>query len=276
MTLGFSPCPNDTFMLHAMLHGLVDTEGISFEPHIADVQELNELAINNTLDITKISYLSYLQLLPHYHMLTSGSALGFGVGPLLISKNEITAQAFLENSNLKIALPGKNTTAHFLFSYFAENHKNKEFIIFSDIEKEILEDKIDAGVIIHENRFTYHNRGLNKIVDLGTFWEQHTHLPIPLGGIAVKRNTDEALKKKINRIIHRSVAYAFSHPDASRVYVHAHAQEMEQEVQQQHIALYVNDFSLDQGPKGTAAVHKMQTIANKIFDIKPSDLPLFV
>jgi 1,4-dihydroxy-6-naphthoate synthase len=254
LTLGYSPCPNDTFIFDAMAHGKIDTEGLEFDVQHADVEELNRKAFNAELDITKLSYHAYAHLTADYILLRSGSALGNNCGPLLVAARNVDIS---EVENLKIAIPGKYTTANFLLSFAFPNAKNRVEKLFSDIEASVLENHVDLGVIIHENRFTYFERGLYKVMDLGEHWEKTTGLPIPLGGIGARRGFDKELLQKINRVLRRSLEYAFANPDASRDYVCAHAQEMSYEVMQQHIQLYVNNYSLDLGEKGSAAVENM-------------------
>lgn len=253
-SIGYSPCPNDTFIFDAMVHGKIDTEGLEFDVIHADVEELNKKAFKGELDITKLSYHAYTYLTSKYILLKSGSALGNNCGPLLVSSKEINPDSV---SNLKIAIPGKFTTANFLLSYAFPNSLNRLEMLFSDIEKAVLDEQTDLGVIIHENRFTYHERGLHKVLDLGEFWEQNTGLPIPLGGIVARREFDGETLCKINRVLKRSVQFAFDHPEQSRDYVCAHAQEMSYEVMQQHISLYVNQYTLELAEKGKAAVDNM-------------------
>jgi 1,4-dihydroxy-6-naphthoate synthase len=251
LTIGFSPCPNDTFMFDAVVNGKVDTEGLKFEVIMEDVETLNQKALRSEIDITKISYALYPQVADKYILLDAGSALGFAVGPLVISKSE------MRNPKLDkeiIAIPGNHTTAHFLFSISFPEAKNKTEMIFSKIEHAVLSGKADAGVIIHENRFTYEQKGLKKICDLGELWEKEMNQPIPLGGIVVKRNLTEEVQQKINRLLRSSVEYAFANPDSSYDYVKAHAREMDEEVLRKHIALYVNEFSVELGERGRNAV----------------------
>ena len=251
LTLGFSTCPNDTFIFDAMVNGRIDTEGLHFKLHLADVEELNRLAFTSEIDISKVSYHAFAYLSDAYQLLTSGSALGFGNGPLPISKHKIYPD---EVKELKIAIPGKYTTANLLLSLAYPHLNQKTEYLFSDIEEVILSGEADAGVIIHENRFTYQSKGLRKIVDLGELWEQENGLPIPLGGIIVKRNLPEAIRHKINRILRRSVEYALQNPNDSLPFVRQHAQSMDESVMQSHIRLYVNDFSVDLGLKGREAI----------------------
>ncbi len=256
-TLGFSTCPNDTFIFDAMVNGRIDTEGLRFELHLADVEELNQLAFKSTLDITKVSYHAFAYLSETYQLLTAGSALGFNNGPLLISKHKIFPD---ELAGLKIAIPGKFTTANLLLSIAYPHLLHKKEYLFSNIEEVILSGEADAGVIIHENRFTYHARGLKKIVDLGEYWDQLTGLPIPLGGIIIRRSLPLEVRLKVNRVLRRSVEYALDNPNESLSFVKQHAQAMEEEVMRNHIQLYVNDFSIDLGTKGREAI---TTLYNK-------------
>ena len=251
LTLGFSTCPNDTFIFDAMVNGRIDTEGLRFNLHLADVEELNRMAFSAEIDVTKVSYHAFAYLSDAYQLLTSGSALGFGNGPLLISKHKIYPDEIKE---LKIAIPGKYTTANLLLFLAYPQLTQKQEYLFSDIEVVILSGEMDAGVIIHENRFTYRSKGLRKIVDLGELWEQQYGLPIPLGGIIVKRNLPEDIRHKVNRVLRRSVEYALQNPNDSLPFVRQHAQSMDESVMQSHIRLYVNDFSVDLGVKGREAI----------------------
>lgn len=251
LTLGYSPCPNDTFIFDAMVHNKIDTEGVSFEAILEDVEALNQRALKGELDITKLSYHAFAHLVDTYALLDAGSALGNGVGPLLVTLDDVVKNHL---STAKVAIPGKYTTANFLFSLAYPEAQNKIELIFSDIEKAILRGEVDAGVIIHENRFTYHERGLKKIVDLGEYWETTTGMPIPLGGIVVNRNLPQEVQEKINRIMARSVQYAFENPLSSYEYVAAYAQEMDESVRQKHINLYVNEYTKSLGEQGKAAI----------------------
>lgn len=258
LTIGYSPCPNDCFIFDALIHGKIDTEGLQFEVLLEDVETLNKKALKGELDITKLSYHAFAYVLENYILLRSGSALGFNCGPLLIQDARRTMKDL--NSNSKIAIPGKLTTANLLLSIAYPNLTNKVEYLFSDIENAVLSGEVDAGLIIHENRFTYQDRGLKKIMDLGEFWDSLIHAPIPLGGIVIKRNLSNDLQQKVNRLIKKSVGFAFANPESSMAYVKAHAQEMSEEVMKKHIALYVNDFSIDLGETGINAV---QLLFNK-------------
>ena len=261
LTLGFSPCPNDTFIFDAMIHQKIDTEGLEFDVLLADVEELNQKAFAKKLDITKLSYHAYGYLVDDYVLLDAGSALGNNCGPLLISKSQLTDD---QVNTGKIAIPGKYTTANFLLSLAFPNAKNKVETLFSDIEKNVLSGKVDAGLIIHENRFTYQEKGLKKIIDLGEFWEKTTQMPIPLGGIVAKRTLDNEVLYKINRVMKRSVEYAFKNPQATKDFVKQHAQEMEEAIMYKHIDLYVNEYTRNLGTKGKAAIqHMFETALDK-------------
>jgi 1,4-dihydroxy-6-naphthoate synthase len=265
LSLAYSPCPNDCFIFDAVIHGRIDTEGLEFDVVLADVESLNKSAVKGEYDITKLSFHAYAYVMKDYVLLRSGSALGFNCGPLLITRPDKPGEKVEE---MKVAIPGKMTTANFLLSLAYPGLKNKNEMVFSDIEDAVLSGKADAGLIIHENRFTYEQKGLKKIVDLGEFWDSLIHAPIPLGGIAVKRNFDPALQQKINRVIRKSVEFAFSSPESSMPYVREHAQAMEEEVMKKHIALYVNKFSADLGEEGRKAIELMFNKAKelKLFD----------
>lgn len=254
LTLGFSPCPNDTFIFDAMVNKKIDTKGITFKTELEDVETLNRWAMEGRLDITKLSFGVYRKVKDKYDLLNSGSALGRGCGPLLISKRPIAAE---DVKNCKIAIPGENTTANLLFSIAFPEAKHKETVIFSDIESAVLDGRVDAGVIIHESRFTYQQRGLSKIIDLGEFWENTTGNPIPLGGIFIKKDIAPEIKKQVDQLIHDSLQFSFSNYPSLSSYVTAHAQEMDEQVMRQHIDLYVNDFSLDLGEMGKAAIDRL-------------------
>lgn len=281
LSLGFSPCPNDTFIFDAMIHQKIDTEGLSFEVVFDDVETLNQKAFQADLDITKLSYHAYAYLTENYVLLHSGSALGFGVGPLLIcNKNEYSSLDMEslrhQASNLRIGIPGKYTTANFLLSIAFPEAKNKIEMKFFEIESALLNNEIDLGVIIHENRFTYQDKGLKKIIDLGEYWEDLTHGPIPLGGIMIKRNLPEEIKQKVNRIIRRSVEYAFDHPDSGFDFIRSLSQEMSTEVIKKHIELYVNKFSIDLDEPGRKAVETFFKEAHKVGIIPETKQNLFL
>lgn len=275
LTLGFSPCPNDCFMFDAIVNGRIDLEGLSFTTHLADVEALNRETFAGRADVTKLSYHAYAYCRRDYALLTAGSALGRNCGPLLISARPITADE-VRSGRLRIAIPGVYTTANFLLGLAFPEATDRTPLVFSEIEGALLDGRFDAGVIIHENRFTYQDKGLHKIVDLGEFWEGETGTPIPLGAIAIRRSLPDAVKQTVNRLVRRSVEYAFAHREASLPYVRAHAQEMSEAVMYKHIDLYVNDFSVDLGPEGTRAVTTMFDKASALSLVPPSSDPIFV
>jgi 1,4-dihydroxy-6-naphthoate synthase len=271
LSIGFSPCPNDCFIFDAMIHHKIDTEGLQFKAVMEDVETLNQMAFRGDLDITKLSYHAFAYLRDTYRLLDAGSALGNNCGPLLISKNnpeEIRLKLNDPNCALTIAIPGKYTTANFLLSLAFPNAQTKIEFVFSDIEEAVLSEKVDLGLIIHENRFTYEQKGLKRVIDLGEWWETETHLPIPLGGIVIKKKLPEELIQKVNRVLRKSVEYAFANPKASLPFVKEHAQEMSEEVMYKHIDLYVNNYSIDLGTQGRAAVTKMFEKADQLGLIK--------
>jgi 1,4-dihydroxy-6-naphthoate synthase len=254
LKLGFSTCPNDTFIFDALVHHKIDTEGLKFDLMLADVEELNKTAFKHEIDITKLSYHAYAYVSDNYTLLDSGSALGNNNGPILISKKKIYPD---EIDHLKMAIPGKYTTANLLLSIAYPKALNKTEYLFSDIEEALLSNEIDAGLIIHENRFTYKQKGLKKIIDLGEFWENKTKQPIPLGGIVVNRSLSTELKLKINKLVRKSIEYAYQNPDSSLEFIRKYAQEMDPDVMRKHIALYVNDYSFDLGETGKKAIRTL-------------------
>jgi len=258
LTLGFSPCPNDTFIFGAMVLGKIDTEGLDFDYFLADVEELNSKAFEGKTDILKLSYHSYAYVAENYLILDAGSAIGRGNGPLLIGKKEIRMD---EIPSLTIAIPGRYTTANLLFSIYCPDALNKKACLFSEIPDILLNEEADAGIIIHETRFTYHEKGLRKIADLGEYWENLTGLPVPLGAIVVKRSLPEDISLKVNRIIGRSLEYAYNNPEAAFSFVRQHAKETDADVIRSHIKLYVNDYTKRLGMEGRKAVNKFFSTA---------------
>ncbi len=251
LKLGFSTCPNDTFIFDAMVHHKIDTEGLEFDVLLADVEELNKTAFENTMDITKLSYHAYAYVSDNYLLLDSGSALGKNNGPLLVSKHKIYPD---EIDDLNIAIPGKYTTANLLLSIAYPKALYKKEYLFSDIEEVILSNEVDAGLIIHENRFTYEKKGLLKIVDLGEFWEKKTRMAIPLGGIVINKNINKDIQQKVNRVVRKSIEYAYANPDSPLSFIKKYAQEMNESVMKKHIELYVNNYTLDLGKEGKEAI----------------------
>ena len=261
LTLGFSPCPNDTFMFDAMVHQKIDTEGLDFEVVLSDVEQLNQWALEGKLEVTKLSFSAFTHCSNNYSLLDSGSALGRNCGPLLIKK-----PSTILSEKSTIAIPGKYTTANMLLKIAFPNFNNKEEFLFSDIEQEVLNNTVDAGLIIHENRFTYQGKGLQKVIDLGEFWEGKTNLPIPLGGIVVKQDLHTDIKKKVERVLRKSVEYALANPESSFDYVQSHAQEIDVEVVKAHINLYVNEYSISLGTEGRNAIKEIFKETKTAFD----------
>ena len=261
LSLGFSPCPNDTFIFDALVNRKIDTGPFEFDVVLEDVQTLNRWAMEKKLDISKISYGVWPLLRKNYSLLDSGGALGKGVGPLLISKKNILLS---EINQLTIAIPGEQTTAHLLFTMAFPEAKRKKFMVFNQIESAVLNGEVDCGVIIHENRFTYMQKGLVKQMDLGEYWEQKTNSPIPLGGIAMRNSFSVEERAEMERLIRDSVAFADAYyPDLSD-YVTAHAQEMQESVMRQHIDLYVNQYSLSLGEEGRRAVDALLQVSRSM------------
>lgn len=260
LSLGFSPCPNDTFIFEALVNNKIDTGGLLFDVVLEDVQTLNNWAIEGRLDITKLSYGVLPLVLNEYIVLNSGSALGKGAGPLLIANKN---QKINVEANT-IAIPGKNTTAHLLFSLAYPNAKNKVYLRYDEIENFVLQNK-GLGVIIHENRFTYAEKGLHKITDLGDYWEKETNNPIPLGGIVIKRTINSAISVQVDTLIKQSVEYAYhNHYKELAAYVKKYSQEMSEAVMRNHIDLYVNQYSIDLGNEGRNAICKLLEVYGTI------------
>jgi 1,4-dihydroxy-6-naphthoate synthase len=272
LKLGFSTCPNDTFMFDGMVNKRIDMEGFSFLTELTDIEKLNHYALATEFDVIKISYAMYPKVSAHYQILNSGSALGHANGPLLVSRQKIYPD---EVESLTIAIPGSNTTANLLLEIAYPGIKKKREYVFSDIEDVILSGEADAGLLIHENRFTYEERGLKKIIDLGTWWEEKTNLPIPLGGIVVRRSLPQPVKEAIGRVMHSSVAFAMEDPKASRGFIKQHAQSMKEDVVNKHISLYVNQHSVDLGEKGRRAIEELFERAIALRKITNLTQPIF-
>ncbi len=256
MKLHISPCPNDTFTFHAMIHGLVDTEGIAFDPVFDDIDALNRAAIQHPgdEDVVKISYAALPEAAGSFRLLESGSALGHGNGPLLVSRHKIYPD---ELHDALIGIPGELTTANRLLSIVYPGAGRKRVYLFSEIAPAVADGELDAGVLIHEGRFTYAAQGLRLVADLGQKWEELTGLPIPLGGILLNRKYPVETAERMGRIIRRSIEYAQANPEASAEYVKAHAQELDPEVRKKHISYFVNDYSLSLGERGREAVCRL-------------------
>jgi 1,4-dihydroxy-6-naphthoate synthase len=272
LTLGFSPCPNDTFIFDALIHKKIDTEGLEFAVSYDDVETLNKKAFENELDITKLSFHALAYVANNYALLDAGSALGFGVGPLLLSKNPDISL----NSDLRVGIPGKYTTANFLLSLAYPHLSNKVEMRFSDIEDALVNDQIDLGLIIHENRFTYQDKGLHKVMDLGEYWEAETGCAIPLGGIVIKRMLPDEVTLKVNRVLQRSVEFAFANPKSGLAFIKSHAQAMDEAVMFKHIELYVNKYSIDLGQEGRKAVEVLFEKAQSLGVIPKIEKDIFL
>lgn len=251
LTVGFSPCPNDTFIFYHLLH---EQPELSFDPVIEDVEQLNLKAIAQELDVTKVSMAIYPLIKRDYQLLDSGSALGFNCGPILITK---PGNDLHDLARCVVAIPGSHTTATLLLSQAFPQATNKKEMLFSTIEDALLRGEVDAGVIIHESRFTYEKKGLQKVMDLGEWWHAKTGLPIPLGGIAAKRNLGQETINKVEFLLADSVRFAMNNPEAVMSYVRQYAQEMDEAVMKQHIDLYVNEFTLSLGTEGLAAIEEL-------------------
>ena len=263
ISLGFSTCPNDTFMFDAMVHGKVDTEGLEFEVVMQDILHLNRKAIQEELDVIKVSYNAFGHVRDQYQLLRSGSAMGKGCGPLLISKEPLNIEE-LRSREPSIAIPGVNTTANLLMSFFAPDLIRREEMLFHEVMAAVAMGENDAGVIIHENRFTYQERGLHCVQDLGAYWEEETGLPIPLGAICARKGLDKETIAKVDRVLRRSIEFAFADPDSSKPFVKLYAQELSEDVIKAHIELYVNEFSVDMGEQGEAAVARLLEVGSSM------------
>jgi len=264
-SLGFSPCPNDTFIFDAMVNGKINSEGLTFNTIMEDVEELNQRAMQGSTDITKLSFFAYSRVAEKYQLLDAGAALGMNCGPLLVTAKPLDLKGLTLGemmAHMRIAIPGFNTTANALLSHFYPKATNKYACLFSDIEKEVLTGKADAGLIIHEGRFTYQQKGLIKLADMGELWEAETNSPLPLGGIAIRRDLPEDIKHTVNAMVKASVQYAFANPDSGKAYIRQHAQEMEEHVIRQHIELYVNPFSVELGVRGREAVTRFLSVVS--------------
>ena len=274
ITLGYSPCPNDTFIFYALTHNKIKTGKLSFNEVLLDVETLNQKALKADLDVTKISYAAFGHLRKDYSLLRSGGALGRGCGPLVVSKQDFEMQDLRDK---KVAVPGNLTTAYLLLQLYDNTFSSSPIIPmpFHEIMGAVADEKVDAGVIIHESRFTYQSHGLREIIDLGDWWEKETGLPIPLGGIIARRSLGDGLIKQIDESIKQSILYAFDNRKSPVDYIKQHSQELSIDVINQHIDLYVNDFSVDLGADGEDAVRELISRAEEAGVIAASDIPLF-
>lgn len=273
LDLGYSPCPNDTFIFYALVHGRVPLPGIAVRERLEDVETLNRLALEGALHLTKVSYNAFGHLRGRYALLRSGGALGRGCGPLVVARKE-TDMTRLRGA--AIAIPGRLTTANLLLQLYGAGFEKVLPMPFHRIMAAVAAGEAEAGVIIHESRFTYREHGLVQVLDLGVWWEKETGLPIPLGGILARRDLGAGIISRVDEALRESVAYAFAHPREPKEYIKAHAQELADEVIDSHIALYVNDFSLDLGEEGARAVEELLSRAEARGIIPPCELPLFV
>ncbi len=273
LSLSISTCPNDTFIFEALVNNRIDTHGLSFNLHMADIEELNTLALNGQADVIKLSYAVYPWVSASYQMLNTGSALGKGVGPLVVSKRKIYPD---ELHDASVAIPGEKTTANLLFSIFFPSAKQKSVVLFSDIEEAVASNAFDAGVIIHESRFTYQKKGLQKVADLGEIWEKSTQLPIPLGGIAIRRSLPETIKKRAEASIRSSLEFALANSAITEPFVRIHAQEMDAETIWKHIGLYVNNYSLNLASEGKRAIEKLWSESHRLAGASEIQRPAFL
>ncbi len=272
ISLGYSPCPNDTYIFYALVHGLVKGAP-SFAEVLQDIETLNSMALHGQLDVTKISFHALAHLRERYCLLHAGGALGRGCGPLVVARDEIEPGAL---RGKRIAIPGKMTTAALLLQLFDAQVVDLVVMPFHEIMRAAETGQVDAGLIIHESRFTYPAHGLKKVIDLGEWWEQSTGHAIPLGGILMRRDLGGELIGRVDAALKESVEYAHAHPDTVRDYIRTHAQEMDEDVMQAHIELYVNQYTLDYGKDGEAAIVDLLQRAEKAGLVAASALPLFV
>ena len=272
LSLGYSPCPNDTFIFYALSHGKIPLSGFTVSERLEDVETLNNLALQGQLELTKVSYHAFGHLRDRYALLRSGSALGRGCGPLVIARHQ------LEMSDLRgkrIAIPGQLTTANLLLQLYDTGYDNLLTLPFDEIMPALGQGRVEAGVIIHESRFTYHKAGFHEILDLGRWWEQESGLPIPLGGILARRDLAPDIIDAVEKAVRQSLEYAWNRPEEPRTYISEHARELSNQVINDHINLYVNDFSFDLGPEGVAAVETLLSRAEQRGLIPKSSKPLF-
>jgi len=258
LTFGYSPCPNDTFMFNAIAKGNLDLAGYSIEPELHDVETLNALAMDAVLDISKLSFFAWMAVKEKYTLLNSGAAMGFGCGPVLIAKKQLAPE---QVQGSRVVLPGKWTTAHLLFRVWAPQADQRIFVPYDRIFDTLAAGQADCGVIIHESRFTFERAGFAAIVDLGAWWEEKTGLPIPLGGIAARKELGEPLIDQIDGLIQTSIQRAMDRPAEVLPYMREHAQEMDADVLQAHVRTFVNPFSLDMGVEGRQALEALETMA---------------
>jgi 1,4-dihydroxy-6-naphthoate synthase len=273
LSLAISSCPNDTFMFDALVNRKIDVGEYEFSLKIADVEELNKFTQNAETDISKMSFHNFFKVADKYQMLTSGAALGKNCGPLIISKRKIYPD---ELSDCRIAIPGESTTANLLMQIFFPKTDKKHIYLFSDIEEVVLSEECDAGLVIHETRFTYQQRGLKLIADLGVMWENKNNLPVPLGGIAIKRSLPQKVKSDINKMLRNSIEYAFANPGSAMNFMKSNAVELQEDIIMNHVELYVNNYSVDLGEEGKKAIEKLKEEYSELNIIGTSSNGLFV
>jgi 1,4-dihydroxy-6-naphthoate synthase len=264
--IAISPCPNDTFAFGALVNGLLPNTPRKWELLLADIDELNSLAEGDEWPIVKTSYFAYAHLQHRYELLEAGSALGYGVGPLLLSRAPI---AYDQLAHCRIAIPGQRTTAHLLLHHYAPHASHKTVMRFDAIMPALARGEVDAGVVIHEGRFTYANYGLHCLADLGQVWEERQQAPIPLGAILMQKSLGHSAAHAFSDWVAQSIRFARQHPEAVMPFVKAHAQELEPHVIQSHIDLYVNDYSLALGPTGHRAVQQFLAVAQTLSPLAP-------
>ncbi|MFO7811540.1 MAG: 1,4-dihydroxy-6-naphthoate synthase [Pelovirga sp.] len=273
LSLGYSPCPNDTYIFHALVHGLIPCDDLTFVERLEDVETLNQLALKGALDLTKISFHAFGHLRDRYVLLRSGAALGRGCGPLIVADGATDLEQL---KNKTIAIPGRLTTANLLLQLYFGGANELLVLPFNQIIPAVRQGRAAAGVIIHESRFTYQQYGLVQLLDLGQWWEGETGHPIPLGGILAKRDLGEDRIRRVDQALRRSIEYARKHPHQATGYIRQHAQELDDSVINQHIDLYVNDYSIDLGEDGLAAVSCLLEKAEQVGIIAKTDLPLTI
>jgi 1,4-dihydroxy-6-naphthoate synthase len=253
LRFGFSPCPNDTFAFHALVHGLVKSS-LAVEPVLCDIEELNRRAHDGEIELSKLSFGATAAADGSYRLLRSGAALGFGAGPLVVAREKMSLEQAVQG---RIAIPGRETTAHLLLRLFAPQAIDVVELRYDAILAAVASGEVDAGLIIHESRFTYGDHGLVAVVDLGERWERESGLPVPLAGIFARADLEPAVVAEAERAIRSSVEHALAQPGASRDYVRQHAQELSDEVCRAHIDLYVNRYSVDLGDEGVRGIEAL-------------------
>ncbi len=273
LSLGYSPCPNDTYIFHALVHGLIPCDGLTFTERLEDVETLNQLALQGALDLTKISFHAFGHLRDRYVLLRSGAALGRGCGPLIVTDGATSLEQLRDKT---IAIPGELTTANLLLQLYSGGTDKLLILPFDQIIDAVRQGRAAAGVIIHESRFTYQQYGLQQLLDLGQWWEEETGYPIPLGGILAKRSLGKERIRQVDQALRRSIEYARNYPQEASSYIRQHAQELDETVIRRHIDLYVNDYSINLGKDGLAAVSCLIEKAERVGIMAKTDLPLTI